>query len=128
MIETQLKYFIISSSSNIPEIGNRLYIGGFPDKLTYPAVVMYGISRDQMHDVPVKTDRIQFSCYADTLSSATTIAEAIVSKLQRYTGRQSTDWNYIITNSIFSNMSYLYDSGVLKYVRIVDMTVRYLET
>lgn len=127
MIETQLRNLIVPSSSHIPEIGSRLYIGGFPDEVTYPAVAMFSISRfDQMHDAPIQTERIQFSCYANYLSSATIIADAIIAKVQRYTGQESTTEDYKILNSIFDNMTYLYDDSVLKYARILDMIIRYM--
>lgn len=127
MIETQLRNLIVPTSSHIPEIGSRLYIGGFPDVVTYPAAVMYSISRfGRVHGTDVNAERIQISCYADYLSSATTVAEAILSKVERYKGRESTTDTYSIINSVFDNMSFLYDDGVLKYVRILDVIVRYM--
>jgi hypothetical protein len=128
MIEEQIKNLIVPTSSHIPAIGSRMYVGGLPDSVTYPAVAMFSISRfDRMHDAPLNTERIQFSCYADYLSSATTIAESIISKLERYQGQESTLENYKIINAKFGNMNYLYDSGVSKYVRLLDMVVRYVK-
>ena len=127
MIETQIKNLVIPTSSHIPEIGSRLYIGGLTDEVTYPAVAMFGIRPQEMHDAPIMVERIQFSCYADHLSSATTVAESIKGKLKRYYGQESSTEDYKIINAAFDNMSFLYDDLVLKYVRILDMLVRYME-
>lgn len=128
MIETQIRNLVIPTSSHIPEIGNRLYIGGFPDEITYPAAAIFSISRiDDMYESGIMTERIQFTCMADYLSSATTVAEAIKNKLKRYYGQESTTESYKILSSWFAGMSYLYDDSQLKYIRILDMFVKYLE-
>src|SRR4030042_1472351 len=111
MIETQLRSLIIPSSSSIPAISTRLYIGGLPDTVTYPCAVMYSISR--FYEVPeadVRSERIQFSCYAATLSSATDIADAIKDKIVRYRGQNSTSDTYVIIDSKFDNMNFIYES------------------
>lgn len=127
MIETDIKNLIVPTSSAIPAIGSRLYIGSLPDLVTWPAVVMYSISRiNEVHEANIFSERIQFSIHADYLSSATDIADDIKDKLKRYYGAPST--SYRIINSFFENMSYLYDDLNLKYVRILDMFVRYMKT
>ena len=131
MIETELKHLIIPTSSHIPAIGNRLYIAGFPtSSVTYPMAVMYSISRiAEEHGDNLFTDRLQFSIYADYLSSASDIAEAIKTKLKRFVGSPSTlSTTYVVINSIFDNMSYMYDDRVLKHVKIMDMIIRYRST
>ena len=128
MIETQIRNLVVPTSSHIEAIGSRLYIGGLPDSVTYPAVAMFVISRpEDMYESGVITDRIQFSCMANYLSSATEIAEAIKDKLKRYRGQESTTESYKIINSWFGSLSYLYDDLQLKYVRILDMFVRYIQ-
>jgi len=131
MIETELKQLVIPTSSHIPSIGNRLYIANFPtSSVTYPCAIMYSISRTgEDHGCNLFTDRIQFSVYADTLSSAQTIADAIKDKVKRFVGSPSAlSTVYVIINSIFDNMSYMYDDRVLKHVKILDMIIRYRST
>ena len=131
MIETELKHLIIPTSTHIPSIASRLYIANFPtSSVTYPCAIMYSISRyDEDHNCNLFTDRIQFSVYADTLSSAQTIADAIKDKLKRFQGSPSAlSTMYVIINSIFDNMSYMYDDRVLKHVKILDMIIRYRST
>lgn len=126
MIETDIKNLVIPTSSAIPAIGSRLYIGSLQTTSAYPQVAMYSISRvNETHEASVLTERIQFSIYADYLSSATDIAESIKDTVKRYYGDTST--SYRIVNAIFDNMSYMYDDMVLKYVRILDMIVRYIK-
>ena len=128
MIETQIRNLVVPTSSHIPEIGSRLYIGGLPDSVTWPAAVMYSISRvNEGYDTTIRTDRMQFSVYADYLSSADTIVEAIKTKVKRYHGQQSTLESYMVINTAFDNISYLYDSNVLKHVKILDVLIRYME-
>ena len=127
-IEWEVKNIVAPTSTSIPEIGDRFYIGKFPDKLEYPAVVMYSISRlDDMFDAGIMTERFQFSCYANYLSSATDIAENIKNKLKRYYGSPTSTEYYRILGSWFDNMIYLYESDISKHVRILDMIVRYME-
>ena len=125
MIESAVRNLVIPTSSSIPEIGSRLYIGSFPDKLTYPAVVMYSEQRfEDMFESDIKTERIKFFCYANYLSSATLIAISIRDILKRYYGAISTE--YQVINTWFDSMSYVYDNDVLKYIRILDMNMRYI--
>jgi hypothetical protein len=126
MIETQLKNLIVPTSSSVPEISTRLYIGSMPDTVTYPCAVMYSISR--FHEVPeadVRSERIQLSCYAANLSSATDIADAIKDKVVRYYGQSSTTDPYVILDCRFDNMNYIYESEIQKYVRVLDVIVKY---
>ena len=128
MIETQLRNLIVPTSTHIPEIASRLYIGSMPDVVTYPCAVIYSISRfGEIPEADVRAERIQFSCYANTLSSATTIAEAIKTKVNRYYGQESASESYHIIHSYFDNMNYLYESEIQKYVRILDMIITYME-
>lgn len=126
MIETQLRSLIIPSSSSIPDISTRLYIGELPDTVTYPCAVMYSISRYfEVPEADVRSERIQFSCYATYLSSATDIADAIKDKVIRYKGQESTADTYIILDSRFDNMNFIYESEIQKYVRVLDVIVTY---
>jgi hypothetical protein len=125
MIETDIKNLIVPSSSSIPEIGLRLYIGNLPDVVTYPCAVMFPISRLEMHEAEVMIDRIQFSCYADYLSSASDIRDAIRNKLKRYYGTPSTASNYIFISCAVDQGSYIYDSSLLKHIEILDMLIQY---
>ena len=128
MIESMIKYLVVPTSSAIPAIASRLYIGSLPDEVTYPCAIMYSVSRtEDMFESNIKTERFQFSCYAETLSSATSIADSIKDKIKRYYGQPSTDYSYRIVNAWFDQMNFLYDDGVLKYVRILDMMIRYTE-
>ena len=125
MIETAIRNLVAPTSSSIPEIGSRLYIGNLPDEVTYPAVVMYSEQRfEDMFESDIKTERIKFFCYADYLSSATLIATSIRDILKRYYGAISTE--YQVINTWFDSMSYVYDNDVLKYIRILDMNMRYI--
>jgi hypothetical protein len=125
MIETYIRNLVIPTSSAIPTIASRFYIGSFPtSSVTYPASVMYPISRfNEMPDCDVRTERFQFSVYADYLSSASDIAESIKSQLKGYYGTPSTV--YSIMKILFDNMSYMYDDQVLKYVKFLDMIIWY---
>ena len=125
MIEYEIKNLVIPTSSHIPAIGSRLYIGTIPDQVTYPCAVMFSISRNEMQEAEVMTERVQFSCYADNLSSATDIADAIRDKVKRFYGNPSTFSTYTIMHSIYDNMVWLYDSSVLKHVKILDMIFIY---
>lgn len=125
MIETEIRNLVIPTSSYITAIGSRLYIGSFPDQVTYPAAVMYSISHEEMHDANIYSDRIQFSCYADYLSSAEEVALGIRDRVKRFYGLPSAASTVTIINSAYDNMAYLYDSGVLKHVKILDMMIRY---
>lgn len=124
MIETEVRKLVVPTSSAIPAIGNRLYIGGAPTTATYPYAVMFSISRTEMHEAEIPTERIQFSCYADTLSSATDIAEAIRDKVKRFYGSPSGS-TYTLLNCVYDNMIYLYDDVNYKHVKILDVFIRY---
>ena len=77
-IEWEVKNIVAATSSYIPEVGNRFYIGSLPDELEYPAVVMYSISRsEEIPEANIMTERLQFSRYADYLSSATEVMDSI---------------------------------------------------
>lgn len=124
-MEWDVKNIVAATSTYIPEIGNRFYIGSFPDTLNYPAVVLYSISRiKEIPEADVMTERFQFSCYADSLSSATDIADAIKDKIKRYCG-ETPSKSFIINNSWFDNMNYLYESEISKHVKILDMQIQY---
>lgn len=125
MIETDLRNIIVPSSSSIPAISTRLYIGQLPDTVTYPCAVMFPISRLEMHEAEVITDRIQFSCFADTLSSASDIRDAIRSKIKRYFGTPSTSSLFYIVSAVVDGGSYIYDSSLLKHIEIMDMLIQY---
>jgi hypothetical protein len=128
MIETDIVNLVIPTSSHIPEIGNRLYIADNPtSSVTYPMAIMFPISRvEDMFESRVKTERFQFSCFADTLSSATIVAEAIKDKIKGYFG-STVSTSYMFINCWFDNMTYIYDDSVYKHVRILDMMIRYRE-
>ena len=125
MIETELRNFLIPSSSAIPAIGTRLYIGNLPDTVTYPCVAMFPISQVEIPYSEIFTDRIQFSCFADNLSSATDIALAIKTQLKKVYGTLSTSSTYTITDSYPENITYMYDSSILKHIKILDMSITY---
>jgi hypothetical protein len=128
MIETAIKYLVCPSSTTIPAIATRLYVGTLPDIVTYPCAIMYSISRtEDMYESNIRTERFQFSCYAETLSSATSIADSIKDRIKRYYGQPSTAYAYRIISAWFDNLTFLYDDSVLKYVRILDMKIRYKE-
>ena len=125
MIETDLRNIIVPSSSSIPAISTRLYIGQLPDNVTYPCAVMFPISRLEMHEAEVITDRIQFSCFADYLSSTSDIRDAIRSKIKRYYGTPSTASSYIIISAAVDSGTYIYDPSLLKHIEIMDMLIQY---
>jgi len=125
MIETEIRNLVIPTSSAIPAIGSRLYIGNLPDVVTYPCVVMFPISRLEMHEAEVCIDRIQFSCFADYLSSASDIRDAIRNTLKRYYGTPSTASNYIFMSCAVDQGIYMYDSSLLKHIEILDMLIQY---
>jgi hypothetical protein len=127
MIETDLRNIIIPTSSYIPDIASRLYIGNLPDDVTYPCAVMYSISRLEMQEAEVCIDRIQFSCFANYLSSATTVCDAIRDRIKRYFGTPSTSSNYIFNRCAVDQVSYIYDSSLLKHIKILDMLIQYRE-
>jgi hypothetical protein len=124
MIETYIKNLAIPTSSAIPEIGNRLFIGQLQTTSPYPQVAMYPISRfSEMPEADVRSERFQFSIYAEHLSSASDIAEAIKNKLKGYYGEPST--SYAVMKILFDNMGYMYDDLVTKYVKFLDVIVWY---
>ncbi|HSW63183.1 MAG TPA: hypothetical protein VLH56_07735 [Dissulfurispiraceae bacterium] len=128
MIETELRKMLVPSSSAIPQIGNQLYLGFIPSSITstaLPFAVMFSISRDEMDEAEVALERIQWSCYADTMSSATEIADAIKDKVKRFYGPPVTGSTYTIVNTYYDNMVYLYDDVIHKHVKILDMLIRY---
>jgi hypothetical protein len=126
VIATDLRNLIIPTSSAIPEIASRLYIGSLQATSVYPQAAMFPISRtEEIHEANVFTERIQFSVYADYLSSAVDIADAIKDKVKRYYGSPST--NYRIVNAFFDNTTWLYDDQVFKHVSILDMIIRYVK-
>lgn len=125
MIETDIRNIIVPSSSSIPAIGSRLYIGNLPDNVTYPCAVMFSISRLEIPEAEVNIDRIQFSCFADYLSSAADIADSIRDKIKRYYGTPSTTSNYIFSKCSVDQLTYLYDSSLLKHIKILDMLIQY---
>lgn len=125
MIESELHKLICPTSSSIPAIGNRLYIGTLPDTLVYPCVVMYAISRTEMQEAKMPVERIQVSAYANYLSSATDIIDAVRDKCKRFYGPTYTGSTYSIVKCLFDNMTYLYDDVVDKHVKILDLLVFY---
>jgi hypothetical protein len=125
MIETDIRNIVIPTSSYIPMIASRLYIGNLPDVVTYPCAVMFSISRLEMHEAEVNIDRIQFSCFADNLSSASDVCDAIRARLKRYYGTPSTASNYIFNSCAVDQVSYIYDSSLLKHIKILDMLIQY---
>lgn len=125
MIETEIKNWVIPTSSYIPTIAKRLYVNQLPDSVTYPCAVLYSISRNEMHECDFFTERFQFSCYAVHKSSATEIADSIKDRLKRFYGKLSTASNYTVVNSVMDNLVYLYDSNSLKHVEILDMLITY---
>lgn len=125
MIETELKQLIVPSTLTIPAIGSRCYIGTLPDEVTYPCALLFSVSRNEMHDCSLVTERIQISCYADYLSSATAVQESITAILKRYYGLPHAASTYWIINSVFDNGVYLYDDELKKHIKIFDMMIRY---
>ena len=125
MIETAIRSLLVPSSSAIPQIGNRLYIGYVPSSASAPFVAMFSISREEMNEAEVAMERFQFSCYSDTVSEATDIAEAIVSGVKRFYGPPVSGSTYTITRTYFQNMVYLYDDVIHKHVKILDMLIQY---
>lgn len=125
MIETEVRNLVIPTSSYIPAIGSRLYIGTLPDTVTYPAVAMFSISRSEMHESELATERIQFSCYADYLSSATDIADAIKNRVKRFYGTLSTSSTTTFLQCSFESINYQYEAEIQKHVKIMDMFITY---
>jgi hypothetical protein len=124
MIETYIKNLVVPTATEIPAIGTRLFIGQLQTTSPYPQVAMYPILRfSEMPDADVRSERFQFSVYADYLSSATDIAEAIKNKVKGYYGNPSTDFS--IMKILFDNMGYMYDDLVTKYVKFLDVIVWY---
>ena len=128
MIETELRNFLVPSSSAIPAIGTRLYIGNLPDVVTYPCVAMHPISQVEMPEAEIFKDRIQFSCFADNLSSATDIALAIKTQLKKVYGALTTSSTYTILDSYPENLIYMFDGTILKHIKILDMSITYRRT
>ena len=125
MIETAIKYYVAPTSTYIPEIETRLYIGTLPTTVTYPCAVMYSESRiDDMFESDVKTEIIKFICYAETLSSATDIAEQIKGRLKRYYGAISTA--YQVINTTVNDIGFGYNSDIKKHLKTVNFTMRYI--
>ena len=125
MIESYIRKLVVPTSSHIPAIGSRLYTPMLPQTVTYPCAVFYSVSREEMHEASLMTDRIQFSCYAETLSSATAIADAIRDKLKRYIGPAYTGSTVSIIRSWVDNMVYIYDENINKHIKILDMFIQY---
>ncbi len=128
MIETPLRSFLASSSlstSLYALTSGRVYIGGLPQNATYPAVVMFTISRVDGHNWDIPEDRIQFSCYADDYSNALALTDAISTMLKRFYQTLPTSTAYTIRHSVADNRAYLYDDNVLKHVSILDMLIQY---
>jgi hypothetical protein len=125
MIETELRTFLIPSSSAIPAIGTRLYIGNLPDSVTYPCVSMFPISQVEIPEAEQWTDRIQFSCFAENLSSATDIALAIKTKMKKFYGKTSSTSTYTILDSYPENLTYRYEPTILKHIKDLDMSITY---
>ncbi len=125
MIETEIKNLVIPTSSYIPAIGPRLYIANLPDNVTFPCAVMFSISRLEMHEAEVYVDRLQFSCFADHLSSASDIADSIKDRIKRFRGTPSTSSTYTIISAAADQTSYIYDSSLLKHIKILDMLIQY---
>ena len=124
MIETYIKSLIVPTATEIPAIGSRLYIGQLQTTSPYPQVAMYPISRyNELTACDVRTERFQFSIYADYFSSASDIAESIKNKLKGYYGEPST--SFAIMNILFDNMGYMYDDLVFKHVKFLDMIIWY---
>jgi hypothetical protein len=125
MIATDIRNFVVPTSSHIPSLGTRLYLENLPDSVTYPCAALFSVSLTEMHEAEVYTERFQFTCFANYNSSAVEIAEAIKGKLKRFYGAFSTTSTYTVINSVVDNTAYLYDSNVLKHVQILDMIIRY---
>ena len=128
MIETDLRSMLASSvtSSDVYNIcAGRVYIGGLPQTVTYPAIVMFLINETEDHLSGVREDHIQYSCYADYYSSAMDLADSIVSKFKGLQRLISTGSTQNVFRSLYDNRSYLYDDSVTKHVAICDQLIQY---
>ena len=128
MIETDLRAMLASSvtSSDVYNIcAGRVYVGGFPPNVTYPAVVMFLINENEDHMSYAREDRIQYSCYADYYSSAMDLADSVVSKIKGLQRLISTGSTQNVLRSLYDNRTYLYDDSVSKHVAICDQLIQY---
>ena len=116
MIETDIRTFLIPTTSSIPSIGSRFYLNSLPDTVTYPCAIMFSVSRNEIHEAEFYTERFQFSCYADYKSSAQEIADAIKTKLKRFFGNMSTSSTYTIRSAAVENLVFIV-YNILKYER-----------
>ena len=125
MIETEIRNFLVPSSSAIPAIGSRLYITNLPDVVTYPAVAMYQISRAELDEAEVYVERFQFSVIANTLSSAASITDTIKGLLKSFTGKYSTTSTFTVMSSYPETVTTTYDANISKHIRTLDMLITY---
>lgn len=125
MIDTELKNFVIPTSSYIPSIATRLYLNQLPDTATYPCAVLFSVSRNEYHEAEVYSERFQFTSYANYKSSALEISDAIKSRLKRFSGSFSTSSTYTVIGVQVDNTGYVYDDSVLKHIEILDMLITY---
>jgi len=125
MIDTEIRSWVIPTSSYIPSLATRLYLNQLPDVMTYPCAVMFSVSRNEYHEAEVYSERFQFTSYADYKSSALEISDAIKSRIKRFYGSFSTSSTYTVIGVQVDNTGYLYDSSVLKHVEILDVLVNY---
>jgi len=125
MIESYIRKLVVPTSSHIPEIGVRMYTPTLPQTVTYPCAVFYSVSREEMGEANIMTDRVQFSCYSTSLTTASVIVDAIRDKLKRYIGPAYTGSTVSIIRSWVDNVVYIYDDNIQKHIKILDMFIQY---
>jgi hypothetical protein len=102
-----------------------IYIGQPTQTATPPYIAISKVSNVMVNtDAKFMRDRLQFTCWGDTLVKADSIVTAVRNTFLRFTGNMGLT---NVGNIQVDNITYLYDSTTSKHVFIMDAFFQYLE-
>jgi len=105
-------------------IVDRIYSSHLPDDITYPAIVFFEVSQNEIAEGPVARPRYQFSCYATTEIEAKQISNAVIKALKNISGVHAA---IEIPKTIYEGRNRIHDPEIGLWNFATDFIIIYKE-
>jgi len=132
LIEQALMTYLLAQSGITSLVGQRIYFVQAPQDTETPYIVVTKVSgvREHSHDGSshLAHPRFQFSVFATTYSSAKSIASALQTALQGYSGTMGGESGVSVGATFYENEMDFYETESQLYHVPVDYIIWHTET